>query len=180
MTTPLDPPRRKDPLLRTHQPSLPPSGRSREALGLISVAGDTAFKLQTCVKCGAVQYPPRQLCHHCLGADLAWREQSDRGTMLAETTLHHSNDVYFRERLPWRLGLVALDCGPSVVVHVMEDCEPGGRVRLAIKTDRSQRAVVLAMPEQDSPDMKDDLQLRETTCDPERRRVLVTLSLIHI
>ncbi len=94
--------------------------------------------------------------------------------MLAETTLHHSNDVYFRERLPWRLGLVQLDCGPSVVAHVMEDCEPGGRVKMSIKLDRSSRAVMLAMPEARGKNMEDDLQLRETTCDPKLRRVLIS------
>ena len=174
MTTKLEHPKRKDPLERTQLPSLPPTGRSREALGLIGVAGQAQFTLQTCAVCGAVQYPPRQLCHKCLSPDIPWEVQPDGGTMLAETTLHHSNDVYFRERLPWRLGLVKLECGPSVVAHVMEDCRPGGRVRMSIKLDRSSRAVLLAMPEIEGENMEDDLQLRETTCDPKHRRVLIS------
>jgi NAD(P)-dependent dehydrogenase (short-subunit alcohol dehydrogenase family)/uncharacterized OB-fold protein len=174
MTTPLERPKRKDPLERTVLPTLPPAGRSREALGLISVAGQAQFQLQTCTACGAVQYPPRQLCHKCLGPELPWAAQPEGGTLLAETTLHHSNDVYFRERLPWRLGLVQLDCGPSVVAHVMEDCAPGSRVRMSIKLDRANRAVMLAMPPEDTPHMDDDAQLRQTTCDPKLRRVLIT------
>ena len=70
----------------------------------------------------------------------------DGGALIAGTTLHHSNDVYFRERLPWRLGLVGLDCGPSVVAHVMEDCRIGERVRMSVRLDRSGRAVMVAMP----------------------------------
>lgn len=174
MTTPLERPKRKDPLERTQLPTRPPEGRSREALGLISVAGQAEFKLQTCATCNAVQYPPRQLCHQCLSPELPWVAQPDGGTLLAETTLHHSNDVYFRERLPWRLGLVRLDCGPSVVAHVMEDCAPGGRVRMSIKLDRSSRAVMLAMPVTGGKNMEEDLQLRETTCDPKLRRVLIS------
>lgn len=174
MTTPLERPRRKDPLERTQLPTLPPEGRSREALGLISVAGQEVFQLQTCAQCASVQYPPRQLCHRCLSPNIPWTPQPSGGTLLAETTLHHSNDVYFRERLPWRLGLVALDCGPSIVAHVMEDCQPGGRVQMAIKLDRSSRAVMLAAPTGVGHDLEDDRQLRETTCNPKLRRVLIT------
>ena len=94
---------------------------------------------------------------------------------MAGTTLHHSNDVYFRERLPWRLGLVGLDCGPTIVAHVMEDCRIGDRVRMSVRLDRSGRAVMLAMPPgEESPSLNDDLELRETTCHPRHRRVLVT------
>ena len=62
-----------------------------------------------------VQYPPREACRQCLSEDLHWREQDGRGELLALTELHHSNDLFFRERLPWRLGLVKLRSGPSLV-----------------------------------------------------------------
>ncbi len=32
-----------------------------------------------------------------------------RGTLLSETTLHVPADVHFRERAPWRVGLVAME-----------------------------------------------------------------------
>ena len=174
MTTPLPPPKRKDPVKRTRLPTRPPFGRSRDALGLTAVAAEGRFQLQVCGACRAVQYPPRQLCGQCLSDSLAWSEQPDGGTLLAETVLHHSNDLYFRERLPWRLGLVTLDCGPTVVAHVMQDCLRDGRVQVALKLDRSGQAVVLATPSDETPNQEDDRVLRETTCDPKHRRVLVT------
>ena len=48
---------------------------------------------------------------------------------LAQTVLHHSNDLFFRERLPWRLGLVKLDCGPTVVAHLHAAVTQRVRVR---------------------------------------------------
>ena len=175
MTTPLPRPKRKDPVKRTRLPALPPAPRSREALGLTAVAAEGRFALQRCEDCGRVQYPPRQLCGGCLSGELAWRDLPAGGTLVAGTTLHHSNDVYFRERLPWRLGLVGLDCGPAIVAHVMEDCRTGERVRMSVRLDRSGRAVMLAMPPgKELPNMDDDLELRETTCHPRHRRVLVT------
>ena len=58
-----------------------------------------------------MQYPPREACHRCLSPSLNWRAQGGDGELLSQTTLHHSNDLFFRERLPWRLGLVRLDAG---------------------------------------------------------------------
>ena len=175
MAAPLSRPKRKNPIARTRLPALPPAPRSREAQGLTAAAAEGRFALQRCGDCGRIQYPPRQLCGECLSGSLAWRDVPDGGTLLAGTTLHHSNDVYFRERLPWRLGLVRLDCGPAIVAHVMEDCRVGGRVRTSVRLDRSGRAVMLAMPPgEDTPNLDADPELRETTCHPRHRRVLVS------
>ena len=175
MTAPLQRPRRKNPILRTSQPTLPPAGRSRVALGLTAAAALGRFELQTCGDCGAVQYPPREACHACLSDRLGWQRQNGAGDLLSTTVLHHSNDLFFRERLPWRLGLVKLDAGPSVVAHLHGDVAPGAsRVRVGARLDKSGQAVLIAFPERETPNMADDPQLREMTCDPKFRKVLVT------
>ena len=173
MTTKLPPPKRKDPVKRTRMPTLPPGNRSREAQGLAAMAAVGRFALQTCADCGTVQYPPRQICGACLGDALEWRDIPNGGTLLAETTLQHSNDLYFRDRLPWRLGVVVADAGPSIVVHLAEDCVRGERVRLSLDLDRAGNAVVTARPENPGPDEEDDRQLREMAFDPKNRRVLI-------
>ena len=106
MTKQMARPKRKNPVLRTRLPTLPPWGRSRVALGLTAAAAIGRFELQQCADCAAIQYPPREACHVCLSARLPWKPQSGGGKLLSETVLHHSNDLFFRERLPWRLGLV--------------------------------------------------------------------------
>jgi len=173
MTTPLPPPKKKDPARRTALPTLPPAGRSREALGLTAMAAQGRFALQVCAECGAVQYPPRQLCGACLADALEWRDVADTGMLLAETVLRHSNDLFFRERLPWRLGMVQLDCGPSVVAHLAEDCEQGAPVRLALRLDRAGQAVMVARPKTLDAHAAEDRQVREAGCDPKGRRVLI-------
>src|SRR5262249_56809411 len=45
---------------------------------------------------------------------------------------------------------------------------------LALKLDKSGAPVVLALPAQETENMQDDPQLRELTCDPKFRRVLIT------
>ena len=175
MTMPLMRPKRKNPVLRTRQMNLPPWARSRVALGLTAAAAEGRFELQVCADCHAVQYPPREACHRCVSARLHWHAQDGKGQLLSTTTLHHSNDLFFRERLPWRLGLVQLDAGPSLMVHVHGDVavEPS-RVRIGARLDRAGKAVLIAFPEQMESAMADDKMLREMTSDPKFRKVLVT------
>ena len=165
-------PKRKNPVLRTRLPTLPPAARSRVALGLTAAAALGRFELQQCRDCGAVQYPPREACQKCLSVVLDWKAQPAKGELLAQTVLHHSNDLFFRERLPWRLGLVKLDCGPTVVAHLHEAVQK--RVRVRAMLDRAGQAVIAALPDKETTDMADDRQLREFTCDPKHRKVLVT------
>jgi NAD(P)-dependent dehydrogenase (short-subunit alcohol dehydrogenase family)/uncharacterized OB-fold protein len=168
-------PKRKNPVLRTKQMNLPPSARGRVALGITAAAAEGRLELQVCRHCGTVQYPPREACHHCVSSDLKWQPQSGEGTLLAITTLDHSNDLYFRERLPWRLGMVQLDAGPSVMVHLHSEVVAApSRVRVGVRLDRAGQAVLIGFPEKESKTMSQDKMLREMGSDPMHRKVLVT------
>jgi NAD(P)-dependent dehydrogenase (short-subunit alcohol dehydrogenase family)/uncharacterized OB-fold protein len=175
MTRPLVRPPRKNPVLRTRVPTPPPPARSRVALGLTAAAARGRFELQVCRDCGATQYPPREACSACLSQRLDWRAQNGLGELISDTTLRHSNEVYYRDRMPWRLGVVRLDCGPIVITHLHGDCAPApSRVRVQASLDRAGQAALFAIPEKDTPHMTDDRQLREMTCDPKFRKALVT------
>ena len=175
MTEPLQRPKRKNPILRTRQPILPPWTRSRIGLGVTAAAAEGRFKLQHCNECAMVLYPPREMCSGCLSTELTWKETDPNGTLISETLLHHSHDLYFRERMPWRLGLIKLDAGPSIVTHLHGDVsEPTTRVIVSSRLDRAGRGVFIATPEKEVPNMADDRQLREMTCDPKFRKVLIT------
>jgi NAD(P)-dependent dehydrogenase (short-subunit alcohol dehydrogenase family)/uncharacterized OB-fold protein len=175
MTMPLMKPKRKNPVQRTQQMNLPPWARGRVALGMTAAAAEGRFELQVCQECGAVQYPPRDACHRCLSPNLRWRPQSGEGTLLGHTTLHHSNDLFFRERLPWRLGLVQMAAGPSALVHLHGDVgEAPAPVRVGARLDRAGQAVLIGFPSEGGEHMADDKMLREMTSDPKFRKVLVT------
>ncbi|MBP6900538.1 MAG: SDR family NAD(P)-dependent oxidoreductase [Burkholderiaceae bacterium] len=175
MTMPLMRPRRKNPVLRTRQLNLPPWARGRVALGITAAAAEGRFELQVCEECGTVQYPPREACHKCLSVALRWREQSGEGELLSATTLHHSNDLFFRERLPWRLGMVELDAGPTLMVHLHgEVADAPQRVRVGARLDRAGQAVLIGFPDEGTAHMADDKMLREMTSDPKFRKALVT------
>ena len=175
MTMPLMKPRQKNPVLRTRQMNLPPWARGRTALGMTAAAAEGRFELQVCQRCQAVQDPPRDACHRCLSSQLKWTSQAGTGELLSETVLHHSNDSFYRERLPWRLGLVRLDAGPTVIVHLHGDVgAPPAKVRVGVRLDRAGAAVLIGFPPEESEHMADDKMLREMTSDPKFRKILVT------
>jgi NAD(P)-dependent dehydrogenase (short-subunit alcohol dehydrogenase family) len=97
-----------------------------------------------------------------------------RGTLLSETTLRVPADVHFRERAPWRIGLVGMACGPTIVAHLHAGCAEGLPVVMSLQIDKSGQAVAFAHPTRETPNMTDDRQWREMTADPKFRRILVT------
>lgn len=163
-------------------PPLPPGVRSRVALGLTAAAAQGHFELQVCRACGTVQYPPREACHRCLGLQLDWTIQSGKGELLSDTVLHHSNDPYFRERLPCRVGLVKLDRdGPIVLTHLEGDVDSApSRVRVRALLDKAGLAALVSCSDTDHAKSASTSRVptgrvvREMTCDPKLRRVLVS------
>ncbi|MBR0955815.1 SDR family NAD(P)-dependent oxidoreductase [Bradyrhizobium japonicum] len=174
MTDPIEAPRRKNPLLRTRLPTSPPRARSRTSHGFTRAAAEGRFMLQRCEACGKFTYPAREACPMCLSARLVFVDAPPRGTLLAETTARVPSDVYFRERAPWRVGLVKMDCGPTMISHLHADCAEGVAVRMSFQLDKSGQAVAFARPEAETPNMADDRQWREMSADPKFRRVFVT------
>ncbi|EBA06697.1 SDR family NAD(P)-dependent oxidoreductase [Sagittula stellata] len=173
MTDPLTPPKKKDPLVVTRAGHVPPALRSRAATAMAARAGLGRFVLQVCSDCGQATYPQRDRCPACWG-ELSWKDRPDGAVIEAETTIRSSIDLFFKHHLPWRIGAARLDAGPMATVHLHRDVGRGDRVRIALKLDRAGTPALFAMPEQETPHMADDPQLRVFTADPKYRRILVT------
>jgi len=174
MSAPLKRLPRKNPILRTPLPTLPPAARSRIAQGLTEGASRGRLELQRCEACGTLQYPPREACRACLSTELPWQEVDGDGELMSETVIRHGQELFFRERAPWRMGLVRLDAGATIVTHVHRDCTAApARVRVVSALDRAGQGVLVSMPEGENS-LADDPKLRDMTCDPRLRKVLVT------
>jgi NAD(P)-dependent dehydrogenase (short-subunit alcohol dehydrogenase family)/uncharacterized OB-fold protein len=158
---------------------LPPAARSRAALGLTAAAAAGRFELQVCRVCGAVQYPPRDACHRCLSVLLDWKLQDGRGELISETTVLHSQDAFFRARLPIRLGLVRLASGPTAVVYLHDEVPAAPvPVEVDVRLDKAGLAALVAFPlggvaKSSAADATQKRLLREMSCDPRDRKILV-------
>lgn len=124
--------------------SLPPHARSPAAAGLTQAAQAGDFALQVCSACHTVQYPPRDVCGHCLHDELPWQTVANHGVVVASSTLHHSNEPYFQDQLPWRIGTVHLDCGPVVIAHLKDALQTGDPTQLRLELDAANVGVLVA------------------------------------
>lgn len=179
MTDALKRPPKRNPILPLRLPTLPPAARSRAALRMTASVAEGRFELQACHDCGQVQYPPRDACANCLSVRLAWTPVSGRGELISETLLHHSNELYYRAKVPLRLGLVRLAEGVTLLTHLHGDCPQAKAdepipVRVRAQLDKAGQATLIALPATDTPNMTDDRMLREMTSDPKFRKVLIT------
>ena len=156
-------------------PSMPPASRSRVALRLTAAAAVGRLELQRCTRCLAVQYPPREACHRCLSVQLKWVLQPGLGQLISETTLFHSHEQYFRERLPWRIGLVKLDVGPVVVAHLHRSVPAApAAVLLTARLDEAGQAALIARSPGETTEMSDDPNIAGMGCDPRGLNVFIT------
>jgi len=125
----------KVPDVRPKHPGRPVRRRPDPALA-------AAAALQVCADCRFVLYPPRDPCPKGWSARLPFQDVPADGTLLAETTIRTGTDGYFRERTPWRIGTVALDCGPSFVTHLHGGVTQGDRVLMTLRLDKSHFRIV--------------------------------------
>lgn len=126
----------------------PRAARGGAARRMAADAAEGRFRLPVCPDCGGVQYPPREVCAACLCTALEWRDVDPGGTVLAATALHRSREAYFRERLPWTIGSVALDAGPVVLANfpARHNLAAGDRVILENREAEGGYAALFACP----------------------------------
>lgn len=100
--------------------------------------------LQTCLNCGAVQYPTRDVCRTCLSDRLEWRDTTVEGRVVAETSLQRSLDPERVQAGALRIGMVATDLGIRVIAALDAKVEVDGLVCL-LKSD-GPAGPILAIP----------------------------------
>jgi len=167
------PPREtRDPLARKKARHVSPSARSRAIHAMSARAAQGRFVLQVCADCGKATYPPREACPVCWG-ELSWHDQPNGATLLCETTIRTSTDLYFRDHLPWGVAKVALDAGPVALVHLHRDLKADDRAVIRLMLDRGGNAALFALPPPGDFDMADP-QLREFVVPVAGKTVLVS------
>ena len=173
MTKPLSAPKKKNPLIKSRINHVIPAIRSRAALAMSCHASQGKFVLQVCNDCKSPTYPPRDRCPKCWG-ELTWKSQKRSAVLLAETTIHSTNNLYFQGHLPWRIGTVLLDSGPTAFAHLHNNIKIGDKVIINIMLDRSGNPALFALPRKASANMENDYQYRQFTVSPKNRRVLIS------
>ena len=97
------------------------------------MSDDSLLKFSKCNQCGLFQFPPRDLCSHCLSEAITWESVQPIGVVLADTRIHYSLEEELAETVPNHIGLIKLDIGPTVFANLQEDLNKGDRVMISAR-----------------------------------------------
>ena len=139
--------------------------------------GARRLELQVCHDCGAVQYPPREVCRDCLSRAARLAAAGRRAANCSrDTVLHAAQELLFS-----RAPAVAHRHGPARCRRQRDRVCARERRRGARPSARRGRArprrpggAGRGRRTKGEPHLSDDPKLREMTCDPRSRKMLVT------
>src|ERR1700738_4025896 len=82
------------------------------------------LELLRCRACGHYVHYPRAACDACQATELAPEEISGRGTLYSYSVVMQASHPYFVDKVPYVIGVVAIDEEPSVRIPTgIVDCE---------------------------------------------------------
>ena len=87
-------------------------------------------ELPTCQRCLAVQYPPSEICRHCLCDTLEATACDCGGRVIACALVHNSLALDFDAPSAWPIASVKMNAGPIVFAHALGFLERGTAVTL--------------------------------------------------
>ncbi|RYB95690.1 hypothetical protein EUA93_01100 [Nocardioides oleivorans] len=85
------------------------------------------FTIQSCASCGAAQGYPRTRCVACWSGDLSFVTASGRGRVVTHSEVHRPGQASWAAIAPYRVGLVRLEEGATLLTHLLADLLPDGR-----------------------------------------------------
>jgi uncharacterized OB-fold protein len=98
---------------------------------------EAAFKgelrMQRCLDCGHVRFPPAILCARCLSENTEWARLSGRGTVFSWVIVHQSQHPAFNPDAPYSVVIVELDEGPRLHGNLV-DC-PHDQIRIGMPVE---------------------------------------------
>ena len=88
---------------------------------------------QQCDDCRYIRWPAAGVCPECLSRRTTWTEVDGEGVLWSHVVYHRAYAAALRDEIPYRVGLVLLDCGVRLLTRLVdvesEEIEIGMRLR---------------------------------------------------
>ena len=81
------------------------------------------LRVQRCLKCGKLHYPPSPICPHCLHMESEWVKLSGRGRVYSFIIVRRRYHPAFDKDLPYAVAIIETDEGVRVLSNVI-GCKP--------------------------------------------------------
>jgi uncharacterized OB-fold protein len=104
-----------------------------ELAPFFAAAKEHRLVVQRCSGCGALRFPPRELCSSCLSTGADWVEVSGRGELFSYNVMHQIYHPAFAADVPYAVVVVKLAEGPKIISNLV-DC-PVDEIRLGMPVE---------------------------------------------
>jgi uncharacterized OB-fold protein len=91
-------------------------------------AGQHELRMQSCVECGRLRFPPRPMCARCRSTDSEWRLMSGRGRVWSFVVPHPPLLPAFMPLAPYNVVVVELVEEPTLRMVGNLVLSPGGPI----------------------------------------------------
>lgn len=91
------------------------------------------LRVQRCLDCGTLSFPPSRHCAHCLGERKAWVATSGKGTVSTFGVFHRLYFPAFEAELPYAVVLVKLDEGPRLYSNLVGVTNDAIRIGMRVR-----------------------------------------------
>lgn len=88
-------------------------------------AADGRLVLPHCRTTGQAFWPPSPASPFITGGAVVWREVEPTGTLRAVAVYRRSFQKAFAGLMPYSVGLIELDAGPRLQIHIRASDDPG-------------------------------------------------------
>ncbi len=104
------------------EPSAKPIPEVTPALApFFAAAREERLVVQRCAGCGALRFPPREICSACLATEATWQPVSGRGEIFSYNVMHQVYHAGFAAAVPYAVVVVRLEEGPKLTSNLL-DC----------------------------------------------------------
>lgn len=81
------------------------------------------LRVQKCLRCGELRYPPSPICPHCLGMQSEWVKISGKGKVFSYILVRRRYHPGFSSELPYVVAIIETDEGIRMLSNVT-GCNP--------------------------------------------------------
>lgn len=81
------------------------------------------LKVQKCLDCGKLRWPPAFVCPHCLEQKSQWVKMSGKGKIFTFAVYHTAFHPGFKKEVPYVVAVVELAEGPRMMSNII-GCDP--------------------------------------------------------
>ena len=84
-----------------------------------AAAREQQLVVQRCGGCGALRFPPREICSTCLSTEASWQPVSGRGEIFSFNIMHQIYHPGFAAEVPYAVVVVRLEEGPKITSNLV-------------------------------------------------------------